>query len=61
MEKQDLEYIKTTLEWLVFNTEPITQNKTNIETHCNIIANSIYLIDSELERQNTINPKPQNP
>jgi len=45
LNKSELEYIKTTIEWMVKNTELIEHNRTQTETIYNATTNSIISLE----------------
>lgn len=48
--EEDLKYIKSTLEWLYDSTVLKENNRSNIETECNGIFNSLNVIDECLRQ-----------
>ena len=55
LNKYDLEYIKSTIEWLNEHTVLVDNNRTNCEIQCNSILNSLDVIDcalAELSNEN---------
>ena len=50
MDKQELEYIKTTFEYLRDNTEVANHNKSYAKIFFNNITNSLKILESALEK-----------
>jgi len=48
---KDLEYIKESIEWINDNNQLIDINKSNQEIHCNLLANSLSLLNSAISEE----------